>query len=193
MFGYDEIVFGSNEAARSQHAGIRREAYTATREEAMAVFNLGPQLRLADIDQIALDAWSATWNTQRPGGDTGRRDWPTLVQGFARKAAVLPLAIWYEEDLCALAIGRVLKARHGGMGYAVTLSYVERRPEPPRLPLKRTWTMLIVAAADNYGRALGAQWVRLRSPDRSLVPHYERMGFEIAREEKIVVYYQKEI
>ncbi|HEX8697083.1 MAG TPA: hypothetical protein VF746_31985 [Longimicrobium sp.] len=141
--------------------------------------SIGPRLRLADIDRRALARWSDTWTGSHPSG-AGGWNWPDLVALQPRRAALLPLAIWYGPDLCGLALGHASRPGSGGVRHTVTLTYVERRPEPPSVPLRGKVVPLAVAVARSYGLALGAKRLRLRYPDPNLLQYYQLLGFDVA-------------
>jgi hypothetical protein len=75
----------------------------------------------------------------------------------------------------------------------VTLIYVERRPEPPAVPLRGKVVPLAVAVARNYGLAVGASRLRLRYPDPGLLWYYRLLGFEVAWKGKKPLYCEREI
>ncbi|HEX8243022.1 MAG TPA: hypothetical protein VF541_05995, partial [Longimicrobium sp.] len=178
-------------SARTRHAGARLEAYAATYTDATP--RVGTALRLADIDRRALDAWRTTWRGRCHPSGVGGWSWPELVYNYRRRAAVLPLAIWYAGDLCGLALGYASRHRMVGARHTITLSYVERRPEPPRVPLHGFVIPLAVAAARNYGLAVGASRLRLAYPDRNLLGYYAALGFAVAWEGGRAVYCEQEI
>lgn len=186
-------MFGRYWPARARHAKARAEAYEAAREEAIASEGLGPQLRLADIDGNAMEVWRQTWGGRTHASGTGGWNWPNLITQQPRRAAVLPLAIWYGPDLCGLALGHASRHRAAGVRHTVTLTYAERRPSPPEVPLRKLVIPLAVAVARNYGLALGASWLRLRYPDRNLLWYYELLGFDVAWGSGKPVYCEKEI
>jgi hypothetical protein len=163
-------------AARERHAWNRAEAYELTRLEATGQGVCGPELRIADINEHALAVWESTWLGVHSSG-AGGWNWRTLVENLPRRPAVLPMAIWYGNDLCGLALGQVSRRRLRGLRHTVTLTYVERRPEPPSVPLRRQVIWLATEAADNYGIIIGARRLRLRAPDRNLLSFYESYGF----------------
>lgn len=162
-----------------RHRGARRLAYATVRTTVIINGDLGPELKIADIDQIALDAWERTWGRRKHPSGAGGWDWPEVVRRGLRRAAVLPVAIWYAEDLCGLALGRASRSREGGFRQAVTLSVIERRPEPPPVAIRGSVVQLVVAVAEKYGRAIGASQLRLDSPDPKLLQWYESFGFEV--------------
>jgi hypothetical protein len=164
-----------------RHRDARAIAYATARADAINDGGLGPELRITDIDRKALDAWERSWARRKHRGGAGGWDWPELVRSGPRRAAVLPVAIWYAEDLSGLALGRASRSREGGVRHSLTLSFIERRPEPPPVALKGLVVQLVIAIAENYGRALGASRLRMSAPDPNLLGWYESFGFEVVQ------------
>jgi hypothetical protein len=186
------LVTGSYLDAKARHARRRLQAYAITRETAILKEAMSPDLRLADIDPQTLEVWKATWMGTHPSG-TGRWNWPALVERLPRRAAVLPLAIWHGSDRCGLALGYPSRRRATGVRHTMTLTHVERRPEPPDVSLRGNVIPLAVAAAENYGLAAGATRLLLRCPDPNLLWYYESLGFEVAWKGNKPVYCEREI
>jgi hypothetical protein len=178
--------------ARTRHARFRADAYEMTRDDIIRRGVYGPDLRIGDIDAAALLAWENTWTGEHPSG-AGRWNWHALVQNIPRRAAVLPIAIWYGNDLCGLAIGQASRRRFNGSRHTVTLTHVERRPEPPDVPLRGHIIALATAAAENYGIAIGARRLCLRAPDRRLLTYYQRYGFVTVWKGNLPVHCEREI
>ena len=178
-------------AARNRHAAARAEAYEVTRAEAME-WICGPELRITDIDEHALQVWQRTWRGVHPSG-AGGWNWPALVDQLPRRAAVLPIAIWHADDLCALAIGYASRPRLNRSRHTVTITHAERRPEPPRVVLRGHIIGLVVGAARNYGLAVGARRLRLRAPDHNLLGYYRQHGFEITWRGDVPLFGEREI
>jgi len=177
--------------ARRRHAGARLEAYAATRLDALPY--TGVCLRLTDIDVRALEAWHHGWGGRcHPSGAGGWR-WPALVDSYRRRAAVLPVAIWHGDDLCGLALGYASRHRSCGYRHTVTLNYVERRPEPPPVALRGLVVPLAIAAARNYGLAMGATRLRLAHPDPGVLRYYQALGFGVVWEAGRPLYCEQEI
>ena len=186
-------MFGRYGRARARHADARLEAYDAVREDAITHHGLSPEVRLADIDPQTMEVWRDTWGGRVHEPGIGGWDWPGLLERLPRRAAILPLAIWYGPDLCGLALGHASRHRAAGVRHTITLTYAERRPEPPQVPLRGLVIPLAVAVARNYGLALGATRLRLRYPDRNLLWYYQLLGFEVAWEGGKPVYCEQEI
>lgn len=186
-------MLGIYARAKLRHAEIRSEAYAAAREDAIADGLCGPALRLADIDDRALEVWRATWTGAHPSG-AGGWSWAGLVEQRPRRAATLPVAIWYGTDLCGLALGCVSRRRLTGARHTISLTHVERRPEPPPVRLRGLIVPLVVAVAENYGRALLASRLRLRNPDPGLLRYYrDVLGFTVAWKDCRAVYCERRI
>lgn len=151
-----------------------------------------PELRIADIDTEALSEWKRTWLGKHPSG-AGGWHWPSLVDHLPRRAAILPMAIWHGGDLCGLALGRASRRRLNRSRHTVTLTHVERRPEPPDVPLRGHILALAIGVTQHYGVAVGARWLRLRNPDHNLLSRYQRLGFEIVWKGRIPVYCEREV
>lgn len=179
-------------AARVRHAIAREEAYESARGDAIRQGVCGPLLHFADIDSDALAVWRRSWHGTHPSG-AGNWNWPSLVGRLPHRPAVLPIAIWYGADLCGLALGQASRRRAGGVRHTVTLTYVERRPEPPQVLLRGQVAILAIAAARAYGITIGARRLRLRSPDRNLLQYYQAIGFSVVWKGDYPVYCEREI
>lgn len=186
------MLRSSYAVARARHAVARQEAYNSAREDAIQAGVCGPDLRIAEIDAHTLAAWQRTWIGVHPSG-AGGWNWPGLVERLPSRAAVLPIAIWYGNDLCALALGQASRHRATGTRHTVTLTYVERRSEPPTVPLRGKVMYLAITAVRAYGISMGARRLRLRNPDRNLLWYYRLLGFEIAWKGGQPVYCEQEI
>lgn len=179
-------------AARNRHARARANAYSLARDDALEQGLCGPELRITDIDADVLDAWAQTWTGVHPSG-AGGWDWRMLVENLPRRAAVLPFAIWHGNDLCGLALGQASRRRFNGSRHTVTLTYLERRPESPDVPLRGKVFAIAASVAREYGMIVGARQLRLRAPDRNLLDYYRGYGFEIAWKGGVPVHCEREI
>jgi hypothetical protein len=179
-------------AARARHATERAEAYEVARELMLERGICGPELRIADIDAHTLEVWRSTWRGVHPSG-AGSWNWPSLVERLPHRAAVLRYGIWYDGDLCGLALGQASRARANRSRHTVSLTYVERRPEPPAVLLRGYIILIAVEVALRYGRAIGAQRLRLRNPDVNLLGQYQRTGFNAVWKGGIPIYCEREV
>jgi hypothetical protein len=178
--------------ARYRHERFRADAYELSGREAITLGLCGSELRIGDIDAHALDVWERTWTGIHSSG-AGKWNWRGLVEQLPRRAAVLRIAIWYGDDLCAMALGQASRRRVFGARHTVTLTFVERRPEPPSVPLRGQVIAIAATVARSYGVLLGARRLRLRAPDRNLLPYYRRYGFEPVWKGRTPLYCEKEI
>lgn len=178
--------------ARYRHAKFRADAYRMAADAAIQKGLCGPELRITDIDGHALQVWERTWTGLHPSG-AGNWDWRGLVDQSPRRAAVLRFAIWYGDDLCGMVVGHASRRRMFGARHTITLSFVERRPEPPDVLLRGQIVAIAVIVAEKYGEIVGARRLRLRAPDRNLVSFYGRQGFEIAWKGDVPLYCEREI
>jgi hypothetical protein len=179
-------------AARRRHARNRADAFTTARAEAIERGLSGPELRFTDIDADALAVWRSTWLGRHPSG-AGGWNGPSLVENLPRRAAVLSVAMWHGDDLCGLAIGHVSRRRWNGSRHTITLTHLERRPEPPRVELRGHILALAVVVVKGYAMIVGSRRLRLRAPDRNLLSYYYLHGFEAAWKGDMPLHCEKEI
>jgi hypothetical protein len=192
LWSGERTVIETYRRARERHAALRQEAYSHTRDAAVAAGICGPALRLADIDDWALLAWRETWTGRHPSG-AGGWNWPRLVERLPHRPAIMPLAIWHGDDLCGLALGHLSRRRTGGRRLTVTVSRIERRPEPPLVPLRGQVAVLAIVAARSYGSGLGARQIRLTYPDSALLGMYQRLGFRVVWKAGLPLHCEQEI
>jgi hypothetical protein len=178
--------------ARHRHAKIRADAYAIARTDALHEGLCGPDLWLGDIDANALAVWERTWVGVHPSG-AGKWNWRALVDQLPRRAAVLPVAIWSGNDLCGMALGHASRPRFNRSRHTVTLTHLERRPEPPDVPLHGSIANLAFGVIKRYGEAVGARRLRLLNPDRNLLEYYGRYGFGVVWKGKVPVFCEKEL
>ncbi|WP_331127165.1 hypothetical protein [Longimicrobium sp.] len=186
------VLQGRYARARTRHAVEREEAYEFARERALAKGICGPELRITDIDDHTLDVWDRTWVGTHLSG-AGKWDWRALTARLPHRAAVLPVAVWYGDDLCGLALGYASRRRANGSRHTITLIHVERRPEPPPVALRGHVVWTVTGVALGYGLAMGARRLRLRNPDRNLLDYYESLGFTAVWDGGIPVYCEREV
>lgn len=146
---------------------------------------------MTSIDARGLAAWRQHWTETHPSG-VGRWDWEEHARGFRRDPIAFTLALWYDKQLCALAAGRASERRASGERAAVSIHYVQSAPTRAH-PLKRKVVPITVAAAEWYGRLIGASYVRIISPLEGALPIYLEAGFTVVRARGTIVSYEKEI
>jgi hypothetical protein len=163
--------------------------YEAWREEARArtqatMYNLAMNLE-APLEAARMDLINIT-----PHGLDEAEDWELpwsdivgQIRPYLRRFTI---AIWFEGKLYGLGAGRASRGKQN-----VTIHYVERRANPNPFA---GWVALMVAdAAENYGKILGSQVLRIRNPVSGAIERYERLGFSLAETYRGATYYQRKI
>lgn len=89
------------------------------------------------------------------------------------------VAIWSGERLCGLGVGRTSRRRAFGVRHTVSVHFIESAHDRDH-PLRHAVATLVIAAAESYGRLLGATRIRLIEPLSGVIPLYERLGFVVA-------------
>lgn len=164
--------------AQQRYAALRRNIYDRLEAE-IPVNRLAPApVRLADIDEQALNVWRATW-TRRHWSGSGNWDWEALVQPIWRRPAGLPLAIWSGDNLLGLAVGHPSKRRPDGFRHTFALRCIEASPDPGH-PLRRMIVPLTLFVAERYGTSFGAERLRVVDPLPGLLHRYLKLGFAVA-------------
>jgi hypothetical protein len=177
--------------ALTRHAALRHEAYAVARLDALRNGVCGPGLRITDIDATALKTWRGTWKGVHPSG-AGKWDWENLLERAPHRPAVLPIALWYGSDLCGLAHGYASPHRASGVRHTISFTHIERRPEPPVVPLRGLIVPLAVNVGEAYGRTLGSSRIRLWNPDPRLLSYYrDALGFAVAWKSGRAVYCER--
>lgn len=131
----------------------------------------GP-VRLTSIDGPALRIWKSRWQPNLPEA-VADWDWERLHAGYANDAYRFEMAIWSDEELCGLAIG---KPSNGG-----TFLRVDVMQGAPILhPLKNLVRLFVVDTAIAYADCLDINELRLMRPLEPLWAIYGAMGFDLA-------------
>lgn len=185
------MLFSPYRLALARYAYIRAVAYEIVRDEAVDCGLAGPSLRLTDIDVHALEVWRSTWHGRHPSGDGGW-DWERISRPLRRRPSAFHVAVWSGERLCGLAVGRPSARRAGGVRHTLSIHYMEAAPDQGH-PLRRRVALLVTAAAEVYGRGLGASRVRLIDPVPGALRLYIGLGFAVARFRGGPVYCEREI
>jgi hypothetical protein len=87
--------------------------------------------------------------------------------------------VWSRDQLIALAVGRTSKRRQAGKRHTLSLHFIETHPDP-RHALRRRILGIVLDAAEEYGRAIGATRLRLVDPLPGPTPLYTQTGFDLA-------------
>ncbi len=182
MFETNVLTF---EQAHSRYQRLRRISYEET---VRAAHETGIRTAiLTDIDAAALHAWQKTWSGRRHWTGDGGYRWDDVSRRYCQKPRSLHVAMWSNELLCGMVVGWVSEAHE-----QLTLHFLESSPDP-RHPLRGHIIFLAFAAAESYGRTIGARAVVLRNPLPGVVARYARFGYGLARTERGNLYYHKQL
>jgi hypothetical protein len=163
--------------------------YEARREEArertqVTMYNLALNLECpieaARMDLIAItdDALEEAAEWELP--------WREIFGQFRPYLRRFTVAIWFEGRLYGLGVGRASRGKTN-----MTVHYLERRPgEHPFVGWVST---IVLDAADNYGKILGSQRVRIKNPVPGVVRKYESLGFSLAGTYRGATYYERSV
>nr|WP_313208301.1 hypothetical protein [Stenotrophomonas geniculata] len=165
---------------RQHHKEVRQRAYEAVMNGLREDF---PEIRLTEIDGYAraeANSWLVPINepttTQVPGWD-----WKALWKDFSNKACRVDVAVWVDDSLYGLAIGRVSRRR-----VVATIHYLQRSPviPQPAISLGRVATAFLVALA----KELRCKEIAVDSPLEALIDYYKSFGFtsEVRKGKRIV-------
>ncbi|WP_420129996.1 hypothetical protein [Longimicrobium sp.] len=177
--------------AQERYARIRQSAYALARDDVLAAGQCTAPVRLADCDPYTLSFWRTTWSGPHPSG-WGGWDWEPLLRRAWRNPSAFHLAIWSGKILCGLAVGRVSNRDREGVRHALFVDYIESA-HPPDHPLRGSIAALAIGAAEAYGKAVGAQSLRLMQPLPSILHLYVGLGFGVVKDKERVLYCERRI
>lgn len=138
-----------NQELRRKHSEIRQRA-CALIEAALA--DEFPLIRLTEIDARArtqANNWLAQSKVQ--GATTAQVpdwDWNWLHRKFSQRARHVELAVWHDDLLYGMAVGRVSRRR-----VVAAIHYLQRSPvaSVPNASLGRIATAFLIAVAAEWG------------------------------------------
>jgi hypothetical protein len=110
--------------------------------------------------------------------------WEAIVGQIRPYLRRFTVSIWFEGHLYGLGAGKASRGKEN-----VTIHYLERRPREN--PFAGWVAMIVLDAADNYGKILGSQWVKIKNPAAGAIPKYEALGFSLAGKYRGATYYQR--
>jgi hypothetical protein len=154
----------------------------------IASFIDAPLTDLTLIDGTALRAWREIWVPTMPEGEEWSDwDWEVEMNNWKGEMARFELAIWSDDQLCGLAVGKPSRRRqclgiHGLQGSPVEYH-----------PLKSKIMLIVIEAAEKYAAALGCLELRFMNPLAGMVSQYEKHGFLLAKESKSVAYCYRQL
>lgn len=138
---------------------------------------------LTAIDDESLDAWQSQWlPVMPPDQEWSDWDWAKEMLRWSGKRNRFDMAIWSDDHLCGLMIGRSSPRRHNFSVCVMQGSPVDAHP------LKRQILPVVVEVGAMYGTALGCRELRFLKPLQSMIPLYEQWDFRLARTSRGVQY-----
>jgi hypothetical protein len=177
--------------ALERYAYLRAAAFRAAEAEARQNSGIRAPFRFSQLGPATLDTWRYTWRGSQPFG-YGGWNWPGLVKPVWRRPSGFHLAIWSQDQLCGLSVGRASKRRPGGRRHTLSIHFLEGNPDSTH-PLKGHVANLAIACADAYAAALGARTLRLVDPLPGLLRLYWGLGFSIATDDSAPLYLERSI
>ena len=163
---------------------IRNASFVQTLAHARANRLISPDVTMTPLSSQAIHEYSTQWNHPHWTG-AGGWPWALLAHRYTRKPRGFHAALWSEQRLCGLCVGRVSKGRKH-----LTLHYMESAPDPIH-PLRGLVTLLMFEAARNYGLAMGAGKLLLRDPLPGVAARYETFGFRLAPSSSGLIYFER--
>lgn len=154
----------SHSAAEEKYRNLRRIAYEITMDE--LPYQDSKVISLTEINNKALAVFSSSQNRSVDW------EWDFGVKSYRKRYPNrLELAIWYNNLICALSIGR--PSYHGTR---VRLDFIERTPGLNN-PLKGRVTPIAVTAYEVYARLINASQIRIVRPAEELVNYYSSLNY----------------
>ncbi|MBU0914658.1 MAG: hypothetical protein KKF22_19180 [Gammaproteobacteria bacterium] len=159
---------------RHKYEVIRQQVLLLTLQETVQNLpELAGYLRLTTINADALQSWK-NW----PEAEDVQRqigwDWHEVRSRYRRNhPASIELAIWFDESLCGLMIG---KASRGKL--VVKINYLQGLPIDH--PLKGVILPIAARCAEHFAAAIEAKWVAIQDPmeEPGLLDYYRDLGFD---------------
>jgi hypothetical protein len=177
--------------AKQNYARLRRNAFDMVVRDAVDAGGIRVPLRLTETDEKTLEAWRATWNGPHPSG-FGNWNWDRLLRRAWRRPSAFHAAVWSDDILCGLGVGRLSKRRLTGIRHTISVHYVESAHDPGH-PLRGLIAPLLITAAEAYGMLAGVSRVRLIQPLGGVIHIYEKFGYVIAWKAGQPVYCERRI
>ncbi|HET6764384.1 MAG TPA: hypothetical protein VFH27_11950 [Longimicrobiaceae bacterium] len=175
------------EDAREFYRHTRRGAFACVRDSLVGRGILGTSLSLSGIDPRAVDAWERTWRGTAHWSLKGGFHWAALHRRYCRKPRNFHCAVWYGEELCGLAVGKLSEAHE-----VLCLHYMEGNPDPDH-PLRGNVADIVFACAHLYAVAVDSKCILLKDPDPALEGYYAGLGFGLAYVERNARYCRRDL
>jgi hypothetical protein len=187
-------MHGTN--VRARYDRLREMAYAAAEDVLNDMLDNGDldslartyryvRLKLTSIDDMALEAWEEQW-----AGHPDRRfdwDWRSERRAWDSNLSRFEVAVWSDDHLCGLAIGKISKGREH-----LAIYILEGSPDNDH-PLKQRVRHCVVEAAEAYAVTTGCKRLYLLNPLEGALQLYLQMGFSLAKTKAKVVACVKEL
>ncbi|MFM2044959.1 MAG: hypothetical protein RLY86_3535 [Pseudomonadota bacterium] len=166
-------LFSETARYRRKYAMVREGAYQSVLER-IAPYYPGLLTDIRDIDDAALSCWRREWLPCTPPDRAWSDwDWSREVRAWRRHVDCFEVAIWSDNHLCGMALGKPSDARNNMSVYLLQGSPV------PNHPLSGQVLPIILESAASYGYALGCRELRLVKPLDGPMSRYQSMGFRL--------------
>lgn len=155
--------------------------YTVLRRDAMDL--LEPELRetllinvsLREIDQYALEqakAWRDMYHAASREAHEPGWSWPRELRRFRQRPRRLELAIWVEDKLCGLALGRI-----SDRSVVATIHLLEGSPVANTNPLAGSVMFIATRFLEVLCIGAGCNQASLEMPVPALINDYKELGY----------------
>ena len=135
-----------------------------------------PPFRLTEINETALLAWEQQWlpDLGKVEGEWRAWNWREQMRHWRRRHVDrFEVAIWSDEELCGLAVGKPSDRRNN-----LSIYLLQASPRPDRA-LKGFVLPIAVETAAAYGTRCRCRELRLVNPLEGVVQRYLDLGFTL--------------
>jgi hypothetical protein len=136
------------------------------------------------IDKWALAAWREQWRPAMPHGKPWTDwNWQAEADGWQKRHVDrFEVAIWSNDQLCGMAIGKPSAARNN-----LSIYLLQGHPLANHA-LKGALLGVILDIAEAYGTALNCRELRLVKPLGGALPLYQKAGFRLEKPKSVAPY-----
>lgn len=156
--------------AEKYYREVRREARFAVEGELKELG--GEAVRLTDINEdalLAVESWRDNYPSKRENHIPGW-NWRKEVCRFRSRPRRVEIALWYEQELCGMALGRI-----SDRCIVATIHLIESNPSGS--PLAGSVAPFIVRFLETLAVSVGCKEVSIEQPAEGLVQYYAEIGF----------------
>lgn len=158
--------------AEEKYKALRSLAMSAVEDEINQLLT-HVTVRLTHITSEALDlavAWRKAYYDKRENHEPGW-NWTAELNRFRSRPRRIELAIWGNDVLCGLALGRISDKK-----IVVTIHLIESNPT--NNPLKAKIVPIAAQFIEVLGNTLGVREISIERPVNSLIDFYVNQGFK---------------